>query len=225
MSKENGKTNSWSQDQDSELYFWKNTWPYRHLPHEQIVNGIRLQDAKWFLNSFGFAAVAEACGAVSSNTYVGFRGDVLEVGCGPVGFFEAICGVSVTGIDTLMDRYAEELPYSEAGKINNYEYSSLDLIDVNRQYDFVVCSNVLDHTGDWLSFLAALIKPVKKSGSLLLYTHCRNEPSVGHSQVFDPSDLLKALLNLGVNHFDLFRILPDESAHADYQCFIKVRVS
>lgn len=149
----------------------------------------------------------------------------MEVGCGPVGFFESINGVNVTAVDTLMEAYARKLPLSVVGKVNNYIYKSCSIEDVVDKYDYVVCSNVLDHTDNWEKFLHMLLDKVKiNTGCLLLYTHCRNRPSPGHTQVFCPSDIIKSLVGAGVERIDYFSMLPDSSLHANFQCFVKCYV-
>jgi SAM-dependent methyltransferase len=205
----------WEDSQSYELSFWRNTWPFRHIPREELVAQVRNQDAHWFLRSFQFSPE-------TSHRFSGFSGKVLEVGCGPIGFFESIEGVQVLGIDTLMALYAEHLPFSRLGPVGNYVYSPQRVEDVQEQFDFVVCSNVLDHTSDWRSFLNACLRRVKPGGGqLLLYTHCRNAPSPGHTQVFGPQDLIGHLLKNGVRSISQARVRPDVSAHADFECYVR----
>lgn len=206
---------SWGESQQYELDFWVNHWPYRHLDRTRIVEEIRRKDAEWFLGSMLFE-VAEDRG------YRGFRGTVLEVGCGPIGFFEAVPGVSVRGIDTLMHEYSTRIPFAKYGKVTNYDYSEVPLQKITEKFDFVVCSNVLDHTGDWKAFLKDCLGPLKPgTGELLLYTHCRTTPSPGHTQVFDPGEIVRWLIELGVRQIRHLQVRPDMSAHADVECFVR----
>ncbi len=209
---------TWEESQQYELNFWINEWSYRHLSRPELVD-IRYEDAKWFLNSFLIEEV---------NPYVfqGFEGTVLEVGCGPIGFFEKVKNITIKAIDPLMNLYSKNLPFSIIGKKNNCEYSEENIENIQDKYDFVVCSNVLDHTGDWEFFLFHLIKAIKpNTGQLLLYTHCRYAPSSGHTQVFDPADLVSFLLKLGVSDIKFMKIQPDISEHANYECYIRCSTS
>lgn len=63
----------------------------------------------WFLGKMGFTYGS------SHYRYEGFEGKVLEVGSGPIGFFEKVEGVTVTAQDSLMGLYAENLPFSILG--------------------------------------------------------------------------------------------------------------
>lgn len=67
------------------------------LPRNELI-ALRARDAEWFLGSMNFTKTA-------TGVYKGFRGRVLEVGCGPIGFFEAVFDVQVTAIDPLMRAY------------------------------------------------------------------------------------------------------------------------
>ncbi|HGJ8019535.1 TPA: hypothetical protein ACJX2O_005299, partial [Pseudomonas aeruginosa] len=90
----------WIHSQEYELSFWKDKWPYRHLSVEELQEA-RHKDAMWFLGKMGFTYGS------SHYRYEGFEGKVLEVGSGPIGFFEKVEGVTVTAQDSLMGLYAE----------------------------------------------------------------------------------------------------------------------
>lgn len=208
-----GSQATWEDSQAYELSFWKNEWPYRHLPRNELV-ALRARDAGWFLGSMNFTKTA-------TDVYEGFRGRVLEVGCGPIGFFEAVRDVQVTAIDPLMRAYSEQLPYARFGAIGNCTYSNDRIEGVQGLFDYVVCSNVLDHTGDWRRFLTACMQRVSAAGNLLLYTHCRNAPSLGHTQVFGPANVLSHLLDCGVKTISSIKVKPDSSGHADFECYVR----
>lgn len=203
----------WRHSLDYELSFWLNEWPYRHLPREVLVKGVRNDDASWFLRSMGFERIA-------TNQFQGFEGLVLEVGSGPVGFFENICGVRVTAIDILMKEYAEQLPYAQLGTVNNTTYEDTPLDMIQGKFDFVVCSNVLDHTDDWQAFLRDLLRPLREDGELLLYTHCRYLPSPGHTQVFAPQDLYNQLWNEG-STIRSWKVVTSRRPFVDSECFAR----
>jgi 2-polyprenyl-3-methyl-5-hydroxy-6-metoxy-1,4-benzoquinol methylase len=204
------KLESWEQSQKVELDFWVNSWPYRNLPREEIISEVRSKDAHWFLQHMGFPV------KTPNKIYDGFEGKVLEVGCGPIGFFENIEGITVKAIDPLMKLFADNLSFSQYGKYNNCDYSDDALESIKETFDFVVCSNVIDHTDNWAEFSSNLTKKITpNTGELLIYTHCRYEPSPGHTQVFSPNNLLTLFLknNMFIRYW---KVLPDKEAHADW---------
>ena len=71
---------------------------------------------------------------------------------------------------------------------------------ITETYDFVVCSNVLDHTGDWLEFAELLASRVGPAGQLLLMTDTRDAPVMGHTQIFSPSQLVRVFKLLGLKN-------------------------
>lgn len=207
----------WEQSQEYELDFWVNHWPHRACSRDEIL-AIRHRDAEWFLSSFRFRQE-------SANGFPEFRGRVLEVGCGPVGFFESVEDISVLGIDTLMRRYAERLLFSRCGSVGHYEYSDVLLENITECFDFVVCSNVLDHTGDWQAFLRHLVARVRKNGGgLLVFTHSRRTPHPGHTQVFSPAELLDYVLHLGVDGLPLMRVERDHTGHGEFENYLWCRL-
>ncbi|WP_410963477.1 methyltransferase domain-containing protein, partial [Salmonella sp. SAL04292] len=56
--------------------------------------------------------------------------------------------------------------------------------DIESAFDFVVCSNVLDHTADWIQFLIDCVGRLRTGGELLLVTDSRGVPAIGHTQIF-----------------------------------------
>ena len=206
---------TWAESQKYELRFWKNEWAYRDLPREKLVGDIRLEDAKWFLRSMKFDQVG-------TSSFKSFEGRVLEIGCGPIGFFEGIENVAVKGIDSLMRDYSAALPFSILGKTGNYEDSAELVEDIEEEYDFAVCSNVLDHTGAWQPFLEACLDTlVPGTGRLLLFTHIRSVPAPGHTQVFSPSEVLNVLAGKGVQVIEHLSVHPDPHGHAESELYLR----
>lgn len=201
----------WATSQNFELEFWKNRWPYRHLPLNELQN-LRHADAKWLLRNVGFAPLNEY-------EFEGFAGNVLEVGCGPIGFFELTQGVKATAIDSLMGAYAREISYSTLGERGNATYLDKGLQEIQSTFDFVVCSNVLDHTADWMEFLEELVKRVGPEGQLILMTDTRGKPMLGHTQVFSPDQLRRSLRWLGLAAEHHFRVEPSKNDHCDFKVF------
>jgi SAM-dependent methyltransferase len=205
---------SWEDSQEYELDFWVNRWPYRDKTRQEVLR-IRLEDAHWFLGSFGFKRTA------ASGQFHGFGGNVLEVGCGPVGFFELVWGVEVTGQDPLMQKYAERMPnLARFGVCGRYNYTADAVAELPASYyDYVVCSNVLDHTGDWRLALGGMLDRLKVGGRLLLYTQCRDKPVRGHTQTFTPAMLLDAVTDLD-DMVCSMRTGPDTKHGAVCDCYV-----
>ena len=201
----------WEKSQEYELSFWKEQWPYRHLPVAELQEA-RHKDAMWFLGKMGFVK------GDSDYRYEGFEGRVLEVGCGPIGFFELVVGVSVTAQDSLMRLYAENLPFSMIGERGAVTYTQEGVADV---FDFVVCSNVLDHTADWIQFLIYCVKKVKKGGELLLVTDSRGIPAIGHTQIFSHNQLVRVLELLGAKEFKVDAVEREDGVHCDYRHYFR----
>lgn len=203
----------WATSQDFELNFWKHRWPYRHLPLPELQT-LRHGDAKWLMKNLGFAAQGE-------RAFDGFKGTVLEVGCGPIGFFELAEDVRVTAIDSLMGAYAREIPYSLLGPRGSATYIDRGLEHIDQTFDFVVCSNVLDHTADWMEFLEELVLRVAPGGELLMMTDTRGKPILGHTQVFAPAQLRRALRWLGLTVEKHYRVEESKNDHCDYRVFAR----
>ena len=205
----------WTDSQRYELDFWINHWPYRFLPIDELQQ-LRHGDARWLLTRLGFQERSEY-------HFDGFTGTVLEVGCGPLGFFELTEDVEVTAIDSLTGLYAQEISYSTLGRRGNATYVDRNLQDIDEKFRFVVCSNVLDHTADWLEFLELLVNRIELGGELLLFTDTRGIPITGHTQVFTPDQVMRALRWQGLaNVKHTRRESPTSEHHCDERFFFRV---
>jgi len=171
---------AWSELQLAELEFWKHAWPHRDLAPAALQT-VRFADATWLLSALGFEPI-------EGRRFAGFAGRVLEVGCGPIGFFEQVDDIACDAIDTLMVAYAWEVPYARLGQQGATHYLDRPLEACRPDYDFVVCSNVLDRVADWRSFVPLLTRPLRPGGTLLLYTWCRG---------FTPGLVLDAVRDAG----------------------------
>ena len=100
-----------------------------------------------------------------------------------------------------MAAYATHIPFSTIGTRGSTTYIDQAVEDIRDTFDFVVCSNVLDHTGDWIDFLAHCCNRVGAGGELLLFTNSRGAPTPGHTQIFSPPQLLKVIELLGAKRF------------------------
>ena len=214
MTAPSAAASSWSQSQAFELDYWKNHWPYRDQPVAELQRH-RHRVGEWLLENTGFAKDA-------GGRFPAFRGRVLEVGCGPIGFFELFPDAQVDAIDSLMADYAREIPFATLGKRGAATYAATDLDRMGGGYDFVVCSNVLDHTADWMAFLEALVAAARPGGGeLLIYTDFRGAPAVGHTQVYTPDQVRRALRWQGLEVTE-YKLLPGND-HCDGSAFIRAR--
>lgn len=205
----------WIHSQEYELSFWKDKWPYRHLSVEELQEA-RHKDAMWFLGKMGFTYGS------SNYRYEGFEGKVLEVGSGPIGFFEKVEGVTVTAQDSLMGLYAENLPFSILGERGSSCYIRDGVPDIESAFDFVVCSNVLDHTADWIQFLIDCVGRLRTGGELLLVTDSRGVPAIGHTQIFSHDQLVRVLELLGAKQFKVKAVEREDGVHCDYRHYFRV---
>ncbi|WP_210252096.1 methyltransferase domain-containing protein [Rhodoplanes serenus] len=203
----------WDSSQRYELVFWRDHWPYRHFPLQELQT-MRHGDAVWFLKQMEFVQSSE-------KRFEGFEGSVLEAGSGPIGFFELMENVDVTAQDTLMELYAEHLPYSTLGKRGAATYTGTPVPQFEDRYRFVVCSNVLDHTADWIEFLRDCCVLLEPGGELLLITDSRGAPMEGHTQVFSPQQLRMVLRILGAQTFLVDRTEPVTDGHCDFRNYVR----
>lgn len=207
---------NWPESQRYELDFWRNQWPHRHLSVSEIQE-VRHRDAMWLLGNMGFTK------AGSDYAYQGFEGRVLEVGCGPMGFFEKLEGVSVVSQDSLMALYASNLDFSSLGQRGAVLYIDTPVADIVERFDFVVCSNVLDHTGDWISFLIDCVSRLEEGGELLLITDSRGVPAPGHTQIFNHDQLVNVLKLLGAQGFKVDSFTREDGEHCDFRHYLRAQ--
>lgn len=203
---------AWAEAQSYELRFWREVWSLRDLPRAEIA-ARRFGDAVWLLGGMGYPPP-------EGHRVEGFAGRVLEVGCGPIGFFELLEGIDCDAIDTLMAAYARELPYARLGRAGATRYLDQGIEACGAEYDFVVCSNVLDHTADWRRFLGAVCAAVRPGGRLLLYTHARGAPADGHPQAFSPGAVVDAVVGAGLTTVEVCRVGP-LPPHAEHEVFVR----
>lgn len=182
----------WRDSQQYELAFWSTQWrPELVKAGGAAVVAHRLEVGRWFLREMDIPFDPSTLESPV------FRGEVLEVGCGPVGFFETWPGVQVVACDPLMAKYAELLSCSILGSRANYLYSDSPIQTLSHAFDFVVCSNVLDHVENWRFVSHHMVRLCKPGGSILLFTDCRGRSVKGHRQLFSPDEVSTFFQALG----------------------------
>ena len=125
--------------------------------------------------------------------------------------------------DSLMRAYAENLNFSMLGARGSTTYVNDGIKEIKQKFDFVVCSNVLDHTADWIAFLEACVNRLVSGGQLLLFTDSRGVPAPGHTQIFTFSQLKTVIRLLGAKSMPVARSLemPAEDKHCEFKNFIR----
>lgn len=187
----------WERSQEFEFNFWVNQWTTTHaqrdgqqLSIEEIISA-RQKAGIWLLQNFHIPISDDLTSEI-------FAGTVLEVGCGPIGFFEQFSAVKVLGIDPLMGQFAAHLYYSVLGARNNYLYDETHIKDLrDNEFDWIVCSNVLDHTENYKFMLREMMRVADKRGVILLVTDCRNKGELGHAQAFSAGQILDYVVRHG----------------------------
>ncbi|WP_428998476.1 methyltransferase domain-containing protein, partial [Pseudomonas aeruginosa] len=139
---------------------------------------------------------------------------------------KSVSGISrplqVTAQDSLMGLYAENLPFSILGERGSSCYIRDGVADIESAFDFVVCSNVLDHTADWIQFLVDCVGRLRTGGELLLVTDSRGVPAIGHTQIFSHDQLVRVLELLGAKQFKVKAVEREDGGHCDYRHYFRV---
>jgi len=104
---------------------------------------------------------------------------ILEIGCGS-GVFSFLLGNKghhVVAIDKQeftgkLQRRIEILKNSLKGKVEfiGHDIRKLDLLNLNRNFDYVICTEVIEHILDDDSLIKYITKALRKDGVLLLTT-------------------------------------------------------
>ncbi|MEM1156909.1 MAG: class I SAM-dependent methyltransferase [Verrucomicrobiota bacterium] len=131
----------------------------------------------------------------------GFRGKLLDVGCGPVSYFEGFPELDVVAVDPNLEGYAQaNSEFFKLGEVNNVKYISGFLTnDAVFKADMIWCTNVLDHDENYRDILAPFSDLLTDAGVCLLQTDCRSRWNVNacHPGVFTQKELLATIKDLG----------------------------
>ena len=133
-----------------------------------------------------------------------FCGRILDVGSGPISYFECHPQTKVIAIDPNINEYNQaNSNIFKIGKINNVEYISGYVSNIPypppEKYDLIWCTNVLDHTKDFRQILEHFSRLISNSGVCMVQTDCRSPGNIspGHEGVFSKSALIKEVRQLG----------------------------
>jgi len=82
------------------------------------------------------------------------RGDILDLGCGPISVWESYPDSVVLAVDPILIRLSQMTDLCRVGQSGNTFYQCGELKDVEHdQFDFVYTENAIDHCPDWKSIV------------------------------------------------------------------------
>lgn len=131
------------------------------------------------------------------------KGDILEIGCGIGNFTSTLAKFGkVTAIDidkNLIDKFKDSNHYINAGfgDIEKGQY-----FFKKREFETIVCVNVLEHINDDIKALENMFKLLKIEGVLVLLVPIHNflygeiDRSIGHFRRYDPKKIIRIMQNL-----------------------------
>jgi 2-polyprenyl-6-hydroxyphenyl methylase/3-demethylubiquinone-9 3-methyltransferase len=95
----------------------------------------------------------------------------LDVGCGAGLLAEPLArlGASVTGVDASPDLIAVAQEHARAGGLE-IRYRAGELADLDGQFDFITCMEVIEHVADPALFVRSLAQRLTPGGLLILST-------------------------------------------------------
>ena len=112
--------------------------------------------------------------AAQFKKFIGYKKNVLEVGCGTgqlAIYFSIGTNNNIIGLDPTVDSLQLANNFAKKNAISNIEFVNADIFDdvLNDEYfDFIWCSGVLHHTKDPYRAFEILIKSLKKEGYVLI---------------------------------------------------------
>lgn len=184
------KNSDWINSQHHELKFWHNAFlknnyfpRYREFSMESMH--------RWQVEA-----------SICANKIV------LEIGCGPYGFFPGLLEHSgkldslLIAIDPLLSYYQEEPPFKllERDNIIKIQCPGEDIPLLNSSVDIIVCQNVLDHVADPMKVIKEMARVLKPEGMILLSVH--TIPSTFNIFFFIFGALIRRIDVKHPHHFD-----------------------
>ena len=106
--------------------------------------------------------------------FIGYRKNVLEVGCGTGQlsiYFSIGSNNNIVGLDPAMDSLILANNFCKKNEITNTNFVNADIFDdvlKDDFFDFIWCNGVLHHTKDPYGAFEILIKSLKKEGYVLI---------------------------------------------------------
>lgn len=146
------------------------------------------------------------------------RKNILDYGCGvgTVDFYLAKNGSNVIGLE--ISKKAIDICRDSANSIGVSKYCKFHQINtkLNKKFDLIICSEVIEHVKDDIGLLKRLSKLLKKKGYIFISTPSINAPlykaglltsfdkKVGHLRRYHPEELktLVIKMNLKIIRFE-----------------------
>jgi SAM-dependent methyltransferase len=106
--------------------------------------------------------------------YIGYKKNVLEVGCGTgqlALYFAIGTNNNILGLDPTIESLLLAQNFAKKNDINNIEFVNADIFDdvlKDEVFDFIWCNGVLHHTKNSYEAFEILIKSLKKNGYVLI---------------------------------------------------------
>jgi 2-polyprenyl-3-methyl-5-hydroxy-6-metoxy-1,4-benzoquinol methylase len=148
-------------------------------------------------------------------------GEILDFGCGNGKLSEILTFTTYNGVD-INTEVIENAKIKNMG-VNNVNFFSINEFDsLQKKYDYIILSAVLEHFQDPISQLGKLIKMLNFQGKLIITTPTRigNEflrfgsifgffsrsAFEEHNQIFSKNDFVKIaqILDLNIDHYSAF---------------------
>jgi len=134
------------------------------------------------------------------------NGDVLEVGCGVGSFTKLITEKSKFDSLYCIDISAPAIDHiSKKDFKGNLRIECIDLIEVNGEFDFILCMNVMEHVEDDVNFFAKLLSLLKPGGVLFHLVPSHNflysnfDKAAGHFKRYTKDKMNSLSLPVDVN--------------------------
>lgn len=131
------------------------------------------------------------------------KGDILEVGCGPGNFTKSLTKYGQVFAIDIIERYIEEIRKIINGNAGFGNIESGKYFFNGKQFDSVVCLNVLEHIRDDKKALKNLYKLLKNNGFLILlvpihpFLYGKIDQLIGHFRRYKEDKLIKSLNDVG----------------------------
>jgi len=112
--------------------------------------------------------------AAQFKKFIGYKKNVLEVGCGTgqlAIYFSIGTNNNIVGLDPTIDSLQLANNFTKKNEINNIEFVNADIFDdvlSDEFFNFIWCSGVLHHTKNPYGAFEILIKSLKKEGYVLI---------------------------------------------------------
>ena len=179
---------------DFHTKFWVD-FVKQHLQvsNREIFVGYRLRGLQSRLQNFFFGEMIQH--EIFSKGII--KGKLLDIGSGPISYFECFPSVEVVALDPCIDSCVELCPgIFKKGQVNNVKYISGTIDDITEdEFDIIWCTNVLDHIESYKHIFRKFPNLLSENGICIIQTDCRSTFNTceGHEGVFSAKELLREI--------------------------------